>query len=124
MELNDYFRLIIDNAERPIVICNTDFRVIYTNKKAEELYESKLKDKLLGTSVSTMLSDEELSRINAAVEWFKESPENNKVFARHSKIDNADIYLKVVRDPESNVIGFYNYMDYRNAETGKEYDLD
>ena len=123
MELKDYFRYIIDAAERPLVLCNTDFRVIYTNKKAEELYEARLSHRLRGNSARALLSEEELTRVDAAVEWFKENPENNKVFVRHSVGDNTDVYIKAVRDDKGEVIGFYNYLDYRNAETGKEFDL-
>ena len=123
MELKEYFRCIIDAAERPLVLCDTDFRVIYTNKKAEELYEARLSHKLMGNSARALLSEEELTRVDAAVEWFKESTENNKVFVRHSVSDNTDVYIKAVRDDEGEVIGFYNYLDYRNAETGKEFDL-
>ncbi|MBR4626574.1 MAG: PAS domain-containing protein [Ruminococcus sp.] len=124
MELNVYFNAILENAERPLVLCDTDFRVIFLNRIASELYEKKHGKKLLGNSVRTLMSEDGLSRLDAAIEWFKESPDNQKVFVCHSESNNSDVYIKAVRDDNGKVIGFYNYLDYRNPETGKVYDLD
>ena len=122
--MNDYFRFIIEAAEKPIVICNTDFRIIYVNEMAKKKYESKLSHKLAGTSVRIYFDEESQTKLDMSVEWFKEDVSNNKVFAFHDDTHNEDVYIKAARDAEGNLIGFYNYIESRKNETGKEYDLD
>lgn len=123
MGLNKLLINIIDNAEKPVVVCSVDFCVIYLNKMASEMYEKKHGTTLLGSNIRSLMNDEMLTRLDAAVEWFKESTTNKKLFVCHSKIDNDDVYIKPVRNEDGEVIAFYNFIESRTPETAKEYDF-
>lgn len=123
MELEKLLMNVIDNGEKPLVLCDINFKVIFLNKKANELYVKKHGLSMLGCSITKLMDEEKLTRLNAAVEWFKESKDNRKVFVGHSKNDNFDVYIKAVRNENDEVIAFYNYVESRTAETAKEYDF-
>ena len=100
------------------------FEEFYRRLDKKEAFKTGIPNQYaITTRVEEYFKQGKDTRVDAAVEWFKESPENNKVFVRHSVGDNTDVYIKAVRDDKGEVIGFYNYLDYRNAETGKEFDL-
>ena len=58
------------------------------------------------------------------IAWFKESVNNNKVFAFYDEARNTDVYIKAARNEDGELIGFYNYEELRSRETGREYDMD
>lgn len=124
MELYDYFKALLDRSEKPIVICDLDYRILYLNNKASEEYRFVKKGAHTGSSIRATMSEEIISKIDISVEWFKEDKNNNKVFCYHDKNDNSDIYIKALRDSEGELIGFYNLVLSRMTETGKPYDLD
>ncbi len=124
MELIDYFKGIIDTAKSPIVVCNLDYRIIYMNKAAIESYQTKYHNEMTGTSVRRYFNEEALSKLDMSIEWFKEGLDNNKVFAFHDDNENKDVYIRAIRNADKELIGFFDYHEYRDPEQGKEYDLD
>lgn len=124
MELGVFFENVIEYADKPIVFCDLDYRIVYMNRKAEEEYTATGARVAVGSSLRVCFDEESQSKIDMSVEWFKEGKANNKVFAFHKDEDNSDVYIKAVRDSEDRLIGFYNYIMPRSTETGKAYDLD
>lgn len=124
MDLEKCFRAMIENSERPIVICDLDYRIVYANKCAVDQYGSKKNIDLVGSSLRVCFDEEAQSKIDMSVEWFKESEQNNKVFAFHDPDKNIDVYIKALRIDGGELVGFYNSIISRSSETGKAYDLD
>ncbi len=122
LELNDFFRGIIDYEEGPIVICNLDYRIIYENHIAGNFYskEGPIRGKLL----SSLLDEEKMSRVIMCVEWFKEDKRNNKVFALHDNKNNMDMYILAIRNTNGELIGFYGRREDRNPDPGEPFDFD
>lgn len=124
MELVDYFKGVIDTARSPIVICDLDYKIIYMNKSAVKIYQTRWKNDMYGTSIHCYFDEEAFSQLDMSVEWFKEDKNNNRVFAFHDDNDNQDVYIRAIRDQNGDLIGFFNYHEFRDPEKGKEYDLD
>ena len=122
IELNDFFRGIIDSEEGPIVLCNLEYRVIYENPAALRYYT--LVSPMTGKLLSTFMDEEMMSKVVMSVEWFKEDIKNNKVFALHDKKNNMDMYILAIRNTKGELIGFYGRREDRNPDQGKEFDLD
>ncbi len=122
MDMTEFFKGIVDSEEGPVVICNLDYRVIYTNPAADTYYMrvSPLKGRLL----SSVMDEEMMSKVVMSVEWFKEDRKNNKVFALHDKTNNMDMYILAIRKENGELIGFYGRREDRNPDSGKEFDLD
>ncbi|MBP5378735.1 MAG: hypothetical protein J6X85_01155 [Ruminococcus sp.] len=121
-ELYDFFKGIIDSEEGPIVLCNLDYRIIYENPSALNYYAPV--SPLTGKLLSTVMDEEEMSKVIMSVEWFKEDTKNNKVFALHDKAHNMDMYILAIRNSKGELIGFYGRREDRNPDSGKEFDLD
>ena len=122
IELNDFFRGIIDSEEGPIVLCNLEYRVIYENPAALRYYT--LVSPMTGKLLSTLMDEEMMSKVVMSVEWFKEDIKNNKVFALHDNKNNMDMYILAIRNTNGKLIGFYGRREDRNPDQGKEFDLD
>ena len=122
MDMTEFFKGIVDLEEGPVVICNLDYRVIYTNPAADTYYMrvSPLKGRLL----SSVMDEEMMSKVVISVEWFKEDRKNNKVFGLHDKTNNMDMYILAIRKENGELIGFYGRREDRNPDSGKEFDLD
>lgn len=122
LELNDFFRGIIDSEEGPIVICNLEYRIIYENPVAHYYYskEAPIQGKLL----ESLMDEERMSRVRMCVEWFKEDRKNNKVFAVHDEKNNMDMYILAIRNTEGELIGFYGRREDRNPDLGEPFDFD
>lgn len=115
---------MIENADKPIVICDLDYRIIYLNKMAKAMYQKDDSKPLLGTMLRRYFNEEDKSKLVMTIEWFKESVNNNKVFAFYDEARNTDVYIKAARNEDGELIGFYNYEELRSRETGREYDMD
>lgn len=124
LEFFDYFKGVIDSSASPIVICNLDYRIIYANPTAVRTYACSKIDCLKGASLRLYFNEEDLSKLDMTIEWFKEAPCNNKVFAFHDDAENKDVYIRAIRDEQGGLIGFFNYHEFREPEKGKQFDMD
>ena len=118
VELDVFFKGIIDSEEGPIVICGLDYRIAYANPAADRFYSS------VAPLSGSLMDEEMMSKIVMSVEWFKEDKKNNKVFALHDKKNNIDMYILAIRNSKGGLIGFYGRREDRNPDQGKEFDLD
>ena len=79
MDMTEFFKGIVDTEEGPIVICDTDYKILYLNPTAMTHY--KKADTMVGKHLEVFLDEEMMSKVRMTFEWFKESPENNKVLS-------------------------------------------
>ena len=85
MELNKFFKSFIETEEEPVTICDLDFRIVFINKAASVAYAKIGGYDIVGKLLDTFIDVETQSKINMVVEWFKESNDNNRVFACKGK---------------------------------------
>ena len=125
MELNTFFKSFIESEEEPMFICNLDYRIIYLNPAAAKRYKNIGGYDMIGKPLNSFISFEAQTKLDAVVEWFKESEGNNFVFVRHEDKDdsNHDLYVCALRDDNKNLIGFCNRRRSRIIDTNEPYSI-
>ncbi len=121
MNLNEYFKSVIDVDRCPVVICDMEHKIIYMNPSAIKRYEKRGGEKLLGRSLLECHNPESCKKIHEVVEWFSKSAENNIVYTFYNEKENKDVYMVALRDDAGDLIGYYEKHEYRNRETGGMY---
>lgn len=120
---NEIFKCYLDNDDTPIVICDLDYRIIYVNPCAARRYKDYGGNDIVGRSLSVFMNEEAASKVDAVVEWFKESPSNNNIFARYYEKDNEDVYMSAIRDQNGQLLGFCSRHKLRTREKGPAYNI-
>lgn len=117
MNLNSFFKSVIDADKAPVVICDLEHTVVYMNPASIARYHTDI----TGKSIKSCHNAESNEKIDRVVNWFKESKENNIVFTYHSDKENKDVYMVALRDDNGKLIGYYEKHEYRNKETAELY---
>lgn len=123
MELNKFFKGIVDADEVQIVICDVDHTIVYMNPAAIKRYEKRGGAALVGRSIMGCHNGASNEKIEQVVEWFKKDKRNNKVYTFRNDKENKDVYMIAIRDDSGELIGYYEKHEYRNIETMKQYDI-
>lgn len=123
MEINNYFKSIIEQDRCPIVICNTEHEIIYMNPSAAERYAKRGGLELVGQSLLDCHNSHSNELINKALDWFRASKENNIIYTFYNEKENKDVYMVALRDDAGTVIGYYEKHEYRSRETDKMYNF-
>ena len=118
----NFYKVIIDNNEGPVVICDLDCVIRYMNPAAEHFY--KAAGPMVNKRLDLYMDEEMMSRVLMTLEWFKEGENNNKVFALHDPSSNSDMYMCAVRNEKKELIAFYGRTAIRQNDTSKEFDID
>lgn len=116
MKISPFFKSIVDSDIAPIVICETDHKIIYMNPAAIERYAKKGGAELIGQSLLDCHNDESNEKIKSIVEWFGKDSDNNRVFTFHNPKENKDVYMIALRDEKGKLIGYYEKHEYRTPE--------
>ncbi|MBR5165062.1 MAG: hypothetical protein IKW87_05850 [Ruminococcus sp.] len=122
MELNAYFKSFIETEEEPVIICDLDYRIIFINKVAASAYAKIGGYDMVGKLLDSFIDLETQSKINMVVEWFKESKDNNRVFACKVK-SSVDGYIYALRDEKGELIGFCNKRKSRIPDETEPYSV-
>ncbi|MBR7133046.1 MAG: PAS domain-containing protein [Clostridia bacterium] len=117
MNLNSFFKSIIDSDTAPIVICDLEHTVVYMNPASITRY----KVDITGKSIKSCHNANSNAKIDRVVAWFKENKDNNIIFTYHSEKENKDVYMVALRDDNGTLIGYYEKHEYRNRETAELY---
>lgn len=121
MELNQFFKSIIDQDRCAVVICNLDHEIIYMNPAAAARYARRGGARLVGRSLLDCHNEKSGEVIKKVVAWFVESTDHNIIYTSHNKKENKDVYMVALRDEDGTLIGYYEKHEYRNAETEEAY---
>lgn len=116
MELNQFFKSVIDQDQCAVVICNLEHEIIYMNPAAAARYVKWGGAELLGKCLLDCHNDKSVERIHKVVDWFGESNDHNRVFTSHNEKENKDVYMVALRDEGGRLIGYYEKHEYRDAE--------
>ncbi len=117
MNLNSFFKSIIDTDKAPIVICDLEHTVQYMNPASVTRY----KVDITGKSIKSCHNSESNAKIDRVVAWFAKSKDNNIVYTSRNDKENKDIYMVALRDDNGELIGYYEKHEYRNKETAELY---
>ena len=123
MELTPYFKAFAEGSDYPLVICDTELRIIYLNSKAANAYNRAGGYDMVGKNIEIYISIEAMSKLNMVLEWFKEDPENNSIFAKRIDETNTDMYIVALRDENQNLIGICSRHICRTPDTSEPYDF-
>ena len=119
MNLNSFFKSIIDADSAPVVICDLEHTVKYMNPSAVARY----KVDITGKSIKSCHNAESNEKIDRVVAWFSKNRENNIVYISHNDKENRDVYMVALRNDNGELIGYYEKHEYRNPETAEVYDF-
>lgn len=117
MELNVFFKSVLEQDKAPVVICDLKHTVVYMNPAAIFIYHVDI----TGKSIKDCHNAASNNKIERVVDWFKRSRENNIVYTAHSDKENKDIYMVALRDGDGTLIGYYEKHESRNKETADQY---
>lgn len=119
MELNAFYKSIVEQDPTSIVICNMEHEIVYMNPAAVRNYAKKGGAALIGKSLMGCHMPHSQAMIEKVCEWFKESEENNIRFLYHNPKDNKDLYMIALREDDGRLIGYYERHEFRTKETDK-----
>ena len=117
MELNCFFKSVLDSETSPVVICDLSHTVVYMNPSAIKRYRKNL----VGNSIKGCHNSDSNSKIDRVVEWFKLDENNNKLFTYWDEKENKDIYMVALRDDNGQLMGYYEKHEYREREKAEPY---
>ena len=116
----EFFIGMLEQDVAPVVICDLSHTVVYMNGVAIERYHTDL----TGKSIKDCHPAYANAKIDEVVEWFKKSPDNNRVFTFRNDDENKDVYMVAIRDGEGSLIGYTEKHEYRNCESMPLYSMD
>ncbi len=124
MEMNAYFKSIIEQDRCAVVVCDTSHEIIYMNHAAKARYAGRGGASLVGKSLLDCHGAQSNEMIKKVLAWFAASGENNIVYTSFNEKEHKDVYMVALRDEGGELIGYYEKHEYRNRETMKMYDLE
>lgn len=121
MNLEPYFKSVLEQDRAAVVICDLTHTIIYVNPAARERY--KKHGELLGKSLLDCHNAHSNELILRVLEWFAADKSHNIVYTFHNEKENRDVYMVALRNERGKLIGYYEKHEYRDRETMKRYDL-
>lgn len=116
MELNVFFKSIVEADDAPVVICDKEHIIIYMNPTAKERYAKRGGAALIGRSIFDCHNDNSNEIIRNTVQSFAENRDITKVYTYHNPKENKDVYMVALRDDKGDLIGYYEKHEYRTPE--------
>lgn len=116
MNLNAYFKSIIDQDHAPIVICDINHIIVYMNPSAVRVYENKGGSSLVGTCLLECHHPQCVFKITEVVHWFMKSENNNIIHTFYNEEQNKYVYMIALRDENNNLIGYYEKHEFRSKD--------
>ena len=124
MELNVYFKSIVEQDPCAVVLCDLDHKIIYMNPSAIDRYAKRGGRALLGKSLLDCHNRDSAEKINNVLAWFAASEQHNRLFTYHNPKENIDVYMVALRDDVGALIGYYEKHEYRNSDPSMPYIMD
>lgn len=121
MELNAYFKSLVDQDRAAVVICDLEHTIIYMNPAAIASYAKHGGAALLGKSVLTCHNPQSRQTIQRVIDWFAADKNHNLVYTYHNVKQNKDVYMVALRDADGTLIGYYEKHEFRSPETMERY---
>ncbi len=116
MDLNPFFKSIVDQDTEAVVICDTAHIIIYMNPAAIEEYNNRGGANLIGLQIFDCHRPSANERIRQVFDWFEKSKEHNIVHTLYIEEKNMDLYMVALRDDEGELIGYYEKQVHRSKD--------
>lgn len=110
---------VMEQDSAPVVICDVNSVIVYMNSASKVRYRGDL----TGRSLKDCHPPQAKAAIDRVLEWFRESPEHNRVYTFRNDREDKDVYMIALRNASGELIGYYEKHEYRSRETGRLYDL-
>ena len=123
MDLNTFYKSVLEADEQQIVLCDLEHTIIYMNPAAIKRYSKRGGKNLIGKSLLDCNNEKSGILINNVISWFKESIDHNKIYTFYNEKENKDVYMIALRNDNGELIGYYEKHEIRNRETSKMYDF-
>lgn len=123
MELNEFFKSIIDQDYASVVICNLEHTIIYMNPASINNYAKWGGAELVGKSLLNCHNPNSNELIKKVVDWFGQKTDNNKVHTFYNEKQNKDVYMIALRDEEKKLIGYYEKHEFRTKDSTPFYEF-
>lgn len=119
MELNQFFKSVLEQDGAPVVICDLTHTIIYMNPAAIQRYHVDL----TGKNLKTCHNADSNQKIDRVIAWFESSISHNMVYTSRNDKENKDVYMVALRDVSGKLIGYYEKHEYRNRESSGLYEM-
>lgn len=124
MNLEPFYRSVLEQDRAAVVICALDHTIVYMNPAAAARYASDGGASLVGRSIKVCHPPFANDMIDQVVDWFRQDPQHNVVYTFRNERENKDVYMVALRDDDGNLIGYYEKHEYRDRESRmKLYDM-
>lgn len=121
MELEKFFKSVLESDSAPVVICDLNHTIVYLNPAARARYQKH--GELRGASIFDCHNADSCEKIRRVVEWFGADKSHNKVYTFRNDKEQKDVYMIALRDESGELIGYYEKHEYRASETMEKYKL-
>ena len=123
MDLNPFFKSVLEQDTAPIVICDLQHTIIYMNPVAVARYARRGGAELIGRCLLDCHAPQSVDAIRRVVAWFAADVSHNQIYTYSMARDNADVYMVALRDGDGTLIGYYEKHVSRDRETAAAYDF-
>lgn len=123
MELDKYFKSVVDSDDAQIIVCDMSHVIIYMNPAAMENYAKRGGAALIGRSILDCHNEHSCNMIRKVADWFAADKTHNRVHTYYSEKRNKDVYMIALRDDAGEPIGYYEKHEYRTRDDSPLYDL-
>ena len=124
MELNAYFKSIIEQDREHVVICDLKHTILYMNPSAIRDYAKYGGASLLGRNLMLCHNPNSVAAIQKVVDWFAADKSHNLIFTHYDAKHDRDVYMVALRDDNGSLIGYYEKHESRTRETMKRYEME
>ena len=121
MNLNPYFKSVLDQDRASIVLCGLDHTILYMNPAAIRSYAKHGGAALVGRSLANCHNAHSNEMIQTVVDWFAASPEHNLIYTYHNEKQNKDVYMVALRDEDGTLI--YE-VEFKSGNMEYDYEID
>ena len=121
MELNVFFRSVLEQDTAPVVLCDLKHTVVYLNPAAAKRYGYAGGADMVGKSLMNCHNAKSRELIENCLAWFAADEGHNTVHESYNPQENKDVYIVALRDENKKLIGYYEKHEYRTKDTTEFY---
>lgn len=123
MELNAFFKSVVEQDRSAVVLCDLQHTIVYMNPAAVARYAKSGGAALVGKSLLACHPPQANEMIEKVVAWFGADKSHNLIYTYRNVKENKDVYMVALRDGDGTLIGYYEKHEYRTPETMALYDF-
>lgn len=123
IDLNPFFKSIIDQDNTAIVVCDLNHTIVYMNPFACVAQAKRGGATLVGRCLMDCHSPDSREKIQKVMDWFKADKSHNRVHSFFNEKQVKDGYMIALRDENGELIGYYEKHEYRTKDETPFYDM-